>query len=843
MRAARYCLLYRFRIFSMTNFLQQLQSSVMTLFGQAASLTEAGDHDGALHLYQQCLSEHGHSPLAHAVLFNLGVLQAEAGDLTAAEHSYREALKRQPDFLQAAFNLGTTLEKQQRFDEALGSWDVLLALPDEVSGEKLDLLTLALNNRGRLLETRKHYREAEATLTRSLLLKPAQPNVIHHWVHLRQKQCNWPVLAALPSLTPEMILDAASALSMLDLTDDPALQQKAAQRYIAEKVTPGLAPLANPAGYGHRKLRIGYLSSDFTLHPVSMLTVEMLELHDRERFEVYGFCWSPEDGSDLRRRVLAALDVHVSIGALSDEQAAQRIRDAEIDILVDLQGLTAGARINILARRPAPIQVAYLGFPGTSGMDFVDYVLCDRYLVPEQEQPYFTEKPLYLPEVFQVCDSQRPVGPTPTRAECSLPEDAFVFCAFNNNHKYTPELFAVWLNILEQVPGSVLWLLADNPSVQPNLLALCAEHGIAAERLIFAPRVLPPDYLARYRLADLFLDCFPFNGGTTVNDALWMELPVLTRSGRTFASRMAGSLLCNLGLEELIVSNFEDYENLAVALANHPARLADIKNRLIAARENSELFCTAEQVRKIENLFGQIANFDLEKDMSAKKSSRKVGQAAPAATSTVESLESEQPSTKSFLHVGCGPQRKASTTRGFNSDSWIELRLDINEDVQPDIVGTMTDMSRVTDSSVDAIFSSHNIEHLFPHEVPLALQEFMRVLKSDGFAVITCPDLKSVCALVAEDKLTEPAYQSAAGPIAPIDILYGHRPPIAMGNTYMAHRCGFTEKVLVGSLQAAGFATVISITRAENFDIWAVASKSPRSADEMRALAAVHFVK
>lgn len=434
--------------------LKQIQSSVATLFGEASVLSEAGDNAGAMQAYQQWLTSHGVSPLAHAVLFNLGVLQVEAGELIAAEHSYREALKRQPDFLQAAFNLGTTLEKQQRFDEALENWDVLLALPNEVSGDKRDLLILALNNRGRLLETRKRYNDAEVTLTRSLLLKPDQPNVIHHWVSLRQKQCSWPVLIELPGLTPAAILNAASALSMLDLSDDPALQLKAAQRYIAEKVTPGLEPLANPAGYGHKKLRIGYLSSDFTLHPVSMLIVEMLELHDRERFEVYGFCWSPNDGSALRQRVISALDVHVLIGDLSDEAAAQRIREAEIDILVDLQGLTAGARINILARRPAPIQVAYLGFPGTSGMPFIDYILCDRYVLPEQEQAYFTEKPLYLPEVFQVSDRHRLVAKTPSRAECGLPEDAFVFCAFNNNHKYTPELFEVWIKILLRVPDS-----------------------------------------------------------------------------------------------------------------------------------------------------------------------------------------------------------------------------------------------------------------------------------------------------------------------------------------------------------------------------------------------------
>lgn len=830
--------------------LHQIQASVAALFEEAAALSHAGDDRGAMRLYQQWLARHGASPLAHAVFFNLGVLQAEAGDLSGAEHSYRAALKRHADFLQAAFNLGTTLEKQGRFDEALQCWAPLLAQSNDVRGEKRNLLILALNNSGRMLETCKRYPEAEVALTRSLLLDPAQPNVIHHWVHLRQKQCSWPVLAELPGLPPERSLAAASALSMLDLSDDPALQLEAARRYVAEKATPGLQPLADPRGYGHRKLRIGYLSSDFTLHPVSMLTVEMLELHDRERFEVYGFCWSPEDGSALRQRVLAALDVHVPIGGLSDEEAAQRIRAAEIDILVDLQGLTAGARINILARRPAPVQIAYLGFPGTSGMPFIDYVLCDRYVLPESALPYCTEQPLYLPEVFQVCDRQRPVGPIPSRADCGLPEDAFVFCAFNNNHKYTAELFEVWLNILRRVPHGVLWLLADNPSVRANLLACAAERGIAAERLIFAPRVLPPDYLARYRVADLFLDCFPFNGGTTANDALWMGVPLLTRSGRAFASRMAGSLLSSLGLEELIVADFGGYEELAVELATQSARLEEIKARLAAARERSALFRTDHQVREIEKCFAAVAvgmedaaqvaspavlQGPHNQPRNSDNGTARLGKGGNTGNETIMS--------KTFLHVGCGPLRKESTTKGFNSGDWNELRLDINEAVEPDIVGTMTDMSRVADASVDAIFSSHNIEHLYPHEVPQALGEFLRVLKPDGFAVITCPDLKSVCALVAEDKLTDAAYQSASGPIAPIDILYGHRLALAKGNLYMAHRCGFTEKVLTGTLHAAGFSTIITIARPEAFDLWTVASKSSRSEEEMRALAAQHFVK
>lgn len=586
------------------------QLSLVDVINRSADLLKEKNPIGAAQLYQQWVNENKQAPLLYAALFNLGAIYSEAGDLAASEETYREALRLQPNFFQALFNLGTVLEKQKRFDEALASWaKIFTQLKGNLTGDQRDLLILALNNSGRLLETLKRYPEAETVLTQSLKVDTEQPKVIHHLVNIRQRQCKWPVLSPLPGLPAEKLLAAASALSMLDLSDDPARQLEAAHRYVEEHVVPGLTALAPVEGYQHGRLRIGYLSSDFSLHPVSMLMVELFELHDREHFEIYGFCWSPNDGSALRQRVITALDHHVPIGHLSDEEAAQCIRAAEIDVLVDLQGLTAGARLNILARRPAPVQVAYLGFPGTSGMPFIDYVLCDRYVVPEATvEQGFTEKPLYLPEVFQVCDRKRPVSVPLSRLEYGLPEEAVVFCAFNNNHKYTPELFQVWLNILSQVPNSVLWLLADNPTVEKNLRSFCEERQIATDRLIFAPRVLPPDYLARYKVADLFLDCFPFNGGTTVNDALWMGLPVITCPGRAFASRMAGSLLSSLGLEELVTSSFSHYEQLAVELANQPERLKALRERLAHNRDASPLFQTERQARHIEQLFTRITH-------------------------------------------------------------------------------------------------------------------------------------------------------------------------------------------------------------------------------------------
>jgi len=336
------------------------------------------------------------------------------------------------------------------------------------------------------------------------------------------------------------------------------------------------------------------------LHPVAMLTVEMLELHNRDDFEVFGFCWSPEDGSALRQRVRNALDHYIPIHQLTDEQAAQLIRYHEIDILVDLQGQTAGARANILGYRPAPIQITYLGLPATTGFPFIDYVIADRFLIPQDEAPYYSEKALYMPNVYQVSDRQRVSGLKPTRTSCGLPEQGFVFCSFNNSYKYTPEIYGVWLSLLLTVPNSVLWLLADNPWAEQNLRSFAEAKGIPKERLIFATRVSPENYLARYLVADLFLDTFPFNAGTTANDCLWMGCPLITMAGRSFGARMAGALLTAAGLPELITYTLGDYKDRAIELATNPEECSRLRMQLAKVRESGELFDTGLFVKNLE---------------------------------------------------------------------------------------------------------------------------------------------------------------------------------------------------------------------------------------------------
>lgn len=558
-------------------------------------------------LYQTWLGRNPGSPYAHIVYFNLGATLSNLGDLNGAGDAYRQAIRLVPTFTHPRLNLGLLYERQGQIDHALAEWRWIEHNIAPDTPDNRQMVLTAINHLGRVLESAKQYHEALQCLNKSLNIDPEQPDVLHHWVYLRQKQCAWPVYTDVGQVRRALMEEATSALAMISLTDDPQVQLDAARRYVAKKVNSDVPRLSPAKPYGHRKLRIGYLSSDFCLHPVSMLTVELFELHNREQFEVYGYCWSPEDGSGMRQRVISAMDHFHRIHTMTDEAAARLIREHEIDILVDLQGQTSGARTNLLAYRPAPIQITYLGLPATTGLPSIDYVIADRYLIPEDLAQFYSEKPLYMPDIYQVSDRKRSVSPTPTRASCGLPDDAFVFCSFNNNFKYTPEVFDTWMRILNRVPGSVFWLLADNPWAQANLRREAEVRGVDPARLIFAGRVAPENYLARYAVADLFLDSFPFNAGTTANDALWMGLPVLTRSGRAFASRMAGALLTAAGLPELITTHLHDYEEKAVWLANNRADCQRMRAHLLAQRQGGALFDTPRFVLELEKRLIDLA--------------------------------------------------------------------------------------------------------------------------------------------------------------------------------------------------------------------------------------------
>lgn len=545
------------------------------------------------------------SPLAHLVYFNFGTVLFSNGDFDAAKDAYLKATELSPEFIQPHFNLGIIYERKNRTDLALSEWLWIVNNEHSKQDEYRSILLLALNNLGRLYETLRQYPEALFYLTKSLELEPNQPDTIHHWVFLRERLCEWPIYAPINGVSQSQMKECTSALAMLSLSDNPAEQLTAAKHFVEKKLST-IDPFSSPQLYNHKKIRIGYLSSDFCLHPVAMLTAELFELHDKDHFEIYAYCWSREDGSELRNRIIQAVNHFERIQDITDITAAELIRGHEIDILIDLHGQTLGARPSILAYRPASIQVTYLGLPATTGFPFIDYVITDKFLMPEEYLPYYSEKPLFMPDVYQVSDRKRLVAPIPSRKECGLPEEDFVFCSFNNNHKYTPDVFNVWMSILKRVPNSVLWLLAENSQTETNLRKEAARYGVDSSRLIFAPRVLPDVYYARYGVADLFLDTYPFNGGTTANDALWMELPVLTYTGKTFASRMAGALLTAAGLDELITYNLNDYEEKAVSLASAPQECLRLRNHLKQVKAQGVLFDTPRFVRNLEKQFKKL---------------------------------------------------------------------------------------------------------------------------------------------------------------------------------------------------------------------------------------------
>ena len=573
-------------------------AQVVDVMALADQFTQSGQTDLAIKAYQEFIA----IPLVdhkYIAMFNLAVLLNQSQRVDEAKELLIESLKIKPDFFMAYLSWGTIVEQLGKSEEAVEVWssalnNSLIDLPAHA-----DTKIKILNNIGRVQENLRRYNDSEATLFKSLTVDPNQGPVLHHWIHLRQKQCSWPVIYGTEH-TQEEVMSSASPLSMLGLSADPKEQLNCAKKFASEKVGQFERMVPFKHNYGHTKLRVGYLSSNLSMHAVSLLTVELYETHDRNNFEVHAFCWSPEDGTPFRERVRSAFDYFHPISGLSDEAAAELIKSLEIDVVVDLQGLTAGARPDLIARGAAPVQVAYLGYPGSSGLPYVDYVVADHFIMPLELLPYFTEKPLYLPTVFQVSDSKRPIATTPSKESFGLPTDKLIFCAFNNNYKFTPEVFESWMRILRACPNSILWLLEDNTWSKANLTQAAMAHGVHPDRLKFAGRINPADYLARFRAADLFLDTTPYNAGTTANDALWAGLPILTLSGKTYVSRMAGSLLNSIGLNGLITFSHDEYERKAIELYNNPTQLSNYRNQLALAKENKKLFNTEIFCREFE---------------------------------------------------------------------------------------------------------------------------------------------------------------------------------------------------------------------------------------------------
>lgn len=539
----------------------------------------------AVERYRRALSINPQLAEAHQNLGN--ALQALDRNLEALA-SYERALALTPHSAVITNNRGIVLGKLGRHDEALQSFDKALAIEPDFAD--------ALVNRGQALELLGRCEEAVASFARALGARPDFHHVGGMLRFAKMQCCDWREYEA---EAEDLIADvrasrnAVAPLPFLAVSGSAQDQRRCAESWVHNTIAGTQSPLWRGERYTHDRIRVAYLSADFHDHAMAYLMAGLFERHDRTRFETIAVSLGPDVESVMRSRLVSAFERFLNVGDQSDADIARLLRSMEIDILVDLNGFTRGSRPTILALRPAPIQINYLGYPGTMGWNCVDYILADHFVIPERHRMHFAESVVYLPDTFQANDSSRRIGGRiPTRAEAGLPGRGFVFCSFNNSYKITPAVFDIWMRLLGRVEGSVLWLVPGNDAAERNLRREGAARGVDPERIVFARSMDYADHLARIGVADLFLDTLPFNAGATASDALWAGLPVLTCAGEAFAARMAGSLLSAAGAPELITGSLQEYEALALKLASDHDLLAGIRATIARNRLSSPLFDT-----------------------------------------------------------------------------------------------------------------------------------------------------------------------------------------------------------------------------------------------------------
>lgn len=579
--------------------------SVADLIRTTETFKQSGQTASVETAYAAWIAANAADPLLYAVLFNYSVVLSDNGKLDAAQQCLEQAIALSADFMPAYINLGRIYERQGKIGLAIIQWSAALARMAAVNGPAITHKTTALNQSARALEAVNQDEAAETMLRESLELDRQQREVVQHLVALRQRQCQWPAVLPSERVDRNVLVEGMSPLSAAAYTDDPLWQLALADHYNRLDVgTPAQALDRWPAATAHAgPLRIGYLSSDLREHAVGYLMTEVFGLHDRSQVEVHAYYCGIEANDPLHGHFQGAADRWTSISHLDDAAAARRIAEDGIQILVDLNGYTRDARLKLVAMRPAPVIVNWLGYPGTMASPYHHYLIADDWIIPESHELYYSEQVLRLP-CYQPSNCNRTVAPDrPGRGDVGLPEDGMVYCCFNGSHKIHRFTFDRWLTILAEVPGSVLWLLAGAETVATRLRAYAAGRGIDPGRLVFADKAANPAHLARYPLADLFLDTTPYGAHTTASDALWMGVPVLTVSGRSFASRVCGSLVRAAGLEELVCATPADYVARAIAYGRDPGALAPLRQRLAEARESCVLFDMPLLVGRLEGLY------------------------------------------------------------------------------------------------------------------------------------------------------------------------------------------------------------------------------------------------
>ena len=570
-------------------------NDVAALFNRATVLAQLRRYDEALADYGRALAL---APDHVEALTNRANVLSKLGHRQEALAAYDRVLAMRPDFVTALNNRAAVLKQLHRHDEALASYGRALAA-DPANFD-------ALYNRGNTLVRLNRHAEGLADLERARAMRPDDAETLNALMMAYLQTCHWSKAAGLLGPLKAHLRDGMDPFTLLAVDTSPA-EQLACARGEIERSTAVSARLAAPSRKHAGKLRIAYLSADFHLHPTAWLAAELFERHDRARFEVVGVSFGPDDGSEMRARLRQSFDQFHDVIGRADAEVARLLRGLEVDIAIDLKGHTENKRPGILAHRPAPVQVSYLGYPGTMGADFIDYIVADRIVLPFDQQPFYSEAIVHLPDSYQVNDSKRGIAAqAPSRRDAGLPDDAFVLCCFNNSFKIAPAIFDVWMRLLGKVEGGVLWLLQTNDLAAANLRREAQARGIDSDRLVFAPKVALADHLARHALADLVVDTLPYNAHTTTSDALWTGVPVVTCLGGTFPGRVAASLLHAVGLPELVTASLDQYEALVLALAADRERLAAVRRKLAANRLTQALFDTDRFCRHLEAAYGTM---------------------------------------------------------------------------------------------------------------------------------------------------------------------------------------------------------------------------------------------
>lgn len=605
----------------------------LALNNRANALAQLKRFEEAIDAYERAI---GLAPDQAETYNNYGNALRATGRSDEALAKFDRAIALKPDYVEARFNRATALQHHQRYREAIVDYDRAIALKANHAqahagrGDALRRLKLSEDaiksydeaSRLRPDDPGAYYgrclarfelgrlAEALADIEKVLALAPEFPYALGVRVLIKGRLCDWNGLREADDalvFAIERGLPAAIPFALLAIDCPPAIRQQCAVQYVRDK-WPVQSSLV-PRRAAHERLRVAYLSADFRAHATSSLMAGVFEHHDKTQFEMHAISFGPDDGSEMRSRVRHAFEHFLDVRAMDDRAVAAQMKEREIDIAVDLMGFTDESRPGILALRPAPVQVNYLGFPGTMGADFIDYIIADEIVIPEDHARYITEKIAYLPETYQCNDAKRAIaGTSPSRSAAGLPEGAFVFTSFNRAFKITPWVFDVWMRLLRQCDASVLWLLKSDIGVAENLRREAETRGVAGERLIFAPTVSLPDHLARQRLADLFLDTLPCGAHTTASEALWAGLPVLTCKGDSFAGRVAASLLHAIGLPELAADSLAEYEATALSLARNPQALMAMKHKLLDNRDRYPLFDTARFTRHLEAAYVRMWN-------------------------------------------------------------------------------------------------------------------------------------------------------------------------------------------------------------------------------------------